>query len=90
MADERGKPVEKWRLTKEQMSFQKRFKRLKQIQEMLEARSLGLALQAQNEQGLWQQLEGEFKRLRPPTKSLQELPGMDFKGEEGPSYNLKY
>jgi len=90
MTDTRGKEVEKWRLTPEQMAFQKRFKMLKQIQELLEARSLSLGLQAQNEQGLWESLEGEFKKLRPPQKSLQELPGMDFKGEAGPAYNLKY
>ena len=91
MADERGKPVEKWKLTPEQMNFQKRFRMLKQIQELLQARSMGLAIQMENEQELWQNLEGEFKKLQPPKKSLHELDGMDFKDAEGkPNYNLRY
>jgi hypothetical protein len=78
MADERGKPVEKYRLTKEQMAFQKKFKKLKQMQQLLEARSLGLAMQMENERDLWNNLQGEFQRLQPPNKSIHELPGMDF------------
>lgn len=76
--DIRGEAVEKYRLTPEQMAFQKKFKKLKQIQQLLEARSLGLAAQLKNEQALWQDLEGEFQTLQPPQKSLHELPGMNF------------
>jgi len=90
MADERGTEVEGYKLTPEQMSFQKKFKMLKQIQELLKARSLGLALQMDNEQQLWENLEGEFQKLQPPKKSLHELPGMDFKEGGKPSYNLRY
>ncbi len=78
MKDKRGEAVEKYRLTPEQMTFQKKFKRLKEIQQLLEARSLGLAVQLKNEQALWEDLEGEFRTLAPPQKSLHELPGMNF------------
>ena len=88
--DVRGEEVEKWKLTKEQMSFQKRFALLKDIQALLEGRSLALALQARNEQELWESLEGEFMKLQPPQKALHELPGMDFEAGSRPSYNLRY
>ena len=89
--DPRGDKVEKYKLTKEQLSFQKQFKMLKQVQELLQARSIGLGMQIQDERELWESLEGEFRNLRPPQKALHELSGMNFKEEgEQPAWNLRY
>lgn len=103
--DVRGELVENYKLTPEQMKFQKRFKQLKQMQELMQQRSLGLALQMENERELWERLEGEFMRLRAPKQSVKELPGMNFPmerereeevgaevgAEEGtPPWHLKY
>ena len=83
MADQRGKPVEKWRLTPEQMRFSKNFRNVLQIKKLLDAKTLNVKAQVDNLRELWQgygkgmQLMWESK----PKESFHDLPGMDF-GEE--------
>jgi hypothetical protein len=92
--DIKGEEVERYKLTPEQLSFQKRFALLKNIQKLLEGRSLALALQTENERGLWERLNSEFSKLQPPARSINELPGMNFGQEQDqeqqPGWNLKY
>lgn len=93
MADQKTAPVEKFRLTKEQMQFQKRYKNLKQIQELLQMRTLGVQREAGDLTEMWQMLEGEFQMLTPPSEPVKELQGMQFNEpvQMAPErYQLKY
>lgn len=80
--DERTAPVEKFRLTKEQMVFQKRMGTLRQIQELLQARSLLAAGEMKDLRELWRRLEGEFQTLEVPAEPVRELEGMEFEEPE--------
>jgi len=83
MADQRGKPVENWRLTPEQMRFSKNFRSALRVRELLKSRTLANQAEAKNLQELWKgygqgmQLMWDSK----PNESFHDLPGMNFDEE---------
>lgn len=97
MADKRGADVEKWRLSDEQLDFQKKYKSLRMIEEMLKMETMRLQ-QEGNELGrMWQILSDKFERISIPRSPVKEMPGMDFgetseapEGMQNPPWSLQY
>jgi len=83
MPDKRTSNVEKFKLTPEQIGFQKSFKKAKMIENLLR----GAALQKMSEMNTIQELyknlqislDGMMKSA--PVEPIRELQGMDFEGE---------
>jgi hypothetical protein len=93
MPDPRGKPVEKYKLTDEQKSFQKRYKRLKQVQSIIEGATLANMAQAKNITQLWQELESGFQHLSllAPPEQTREFLGMNFQEQiQDPNLKINY
>jgi len=78
MADVRGKPVEGYKLSDGQKNFQKQFKRLREIGEMLEAATLTKQMEMEDLRQMWLRLGQEIKALPIPQQATRELEGMDF------------
>ena len=76
--DERGKKVEKWKLTPEQMTFSKQFKKVKAVGELLKNAVLKNMLEGQELRGFMKQLQMGLNYMKPPSDQVQELPGQDF------------
>lgn len=56
-------PVEKWRLTKEQLGFQKKFQRLRDIGTLLEIGTMKKQQELKDLQGLWEELNYGLQSL---------------------------
>lgn len=71
--------VEEYRLTPEQMDFQKRYKRLKMVQSLLENETLKTQEKVKTLRSMWGELTGEFDKLQMnlPTEPVKELEGME-------------
>lgn len=69
--------VEKYRLTPEQVSFQKRYKLLKQKQALLEGATMKEQEKIRTLRSLWGELTGEFDALQVPQAPTVEQEGMD-------------
>ena len=79
--DKVGEKVEKYKLTKEQLRFQKQFKQLQMIRQLLQADSLRIQFDANNNRQLWRALQEKAQQLPIPRHPTNELDGMNF-GEE--------
>lgn len=71
--------VEKWKLTKEQLGFQKKFRQLKEIGSLLELGTLQKQQELKDLQGLWEELNMETQKLgqQAPKHPTFELFGQD-------------
>lgn len=69
--------VEGFKLTPQQVGFQKRFKILKQKQQLLEGATLDTQERVRTLRSLWGELTGEFDKLQIPQEPTQELEGME-------------
>jgi len=69
--------VEKYRLTPEQVGFQKKYKVLKMKQQLLEGATLKTQEQVRTLRGLWGELTGEFDKLQIPQEPTAEFEGME-------------
>ncbi len=90
MADKREAPVEKYKLTKEQLDFQKRFKQLQKVRALLQLGTLDVMQRMETMQDLWKSLNLEAQMLQPPEKPINELPGMNFKDEDFERLRINY
>lgn len=75
----RQSEVERYRIAPEQISFQERYKRLKRIEQMLEAQTLATQQRTRTLKGAWQELNGEFQQLQlnAPQEPTEEYDGME-------------
>jgi len=80
--DKRGDAVESFKLTPEQMTFQKKFGNIKKIGEVLNLRMFQLKQETEELKGLYQVLDQEAQNLSPPEESTFELDGMNFPEEQ--------
>jgi len=85
---ERGKKVEKYKLTPEQLEFQRKIKALQDTQKLLELGTIKFQRDAQDLRDMWEMLNEEFENIKPPLKKVRELPEMDFGTEETPEEDL--
>jgi len=85
MADVRGEPVERFKLSKDQKAFQIRFGELKEVSDMLEQATLVKRMELEDLREMWMRLSQEFQALPIPQNITNELSGMNFKeGQESP------
>ena len=71
--------VEQFRLTPEQTDFQKRWKKLKTLQSILENETLKMQQRARTLKSMWGELTGEFDKLQ---LDLPQEPVKSFEGME--------
>lgn len=71
--------VEGYRLAPEQVEFQKKYKRLKLVQQLLENETLKTQEKVKGLRAMWGELTGEFDKLQMnlPTEPVKELEGME-------------
>jgi len=84
MGDTRGEVVPKHKLTKEQVAFSRKFKKMLEIKYFLDSKSLILKNELKDIQELYRGLGQGFSKLQPPQEGVRELDGMNF-GEQTPS-----
>jgi hypothetical protein len=84
--------VEEFRLTPQQVGFNKRFRILKQKQQLLEGATLQTQERVKTLKGLWGELNGEFDKLQMPAEALQEFEGMEDEVEPSADsrWNIEY
>jgi hypothetical protein len=80
--DVRGEKVENFRLTKEQMDFQRKTKSVNQIRLALQLKLGMIRKEADNLKVLYDALEQEAQGIQIPQEPIKELPGMNFGEEE--------
>ena len=81
--NQRGAKVERFRLSKEQLSFQKSFSRLKEVEQMLQQKQLMVQKEVESMQEMWQMLSEGYKALGiiAPKKPIVEFGDMNFREE---------
>lgn len=82
--DEKGEKVETWRMTKEQLAFQRAWKKHKAVEKVLRALTEAQQNKMTTLRELWEGLSMSYDNLtrNAPTEVLRELEGMDFRNEE--------
>ena len=90
--DTKGAPVENYRLTEEQVAFQKKFGTMQKIRKLLEAKTLQLKYEGDNLAEQWKIWETGLKSLDIPTEAVKDLPGMNFEEQmpQGTPWEVKY
>lgn len=83
MVDEKGKPVERYKLTKEQVGFQKRFAKVQEARQFIKSRFGKLSEEVQTLRFMLQFVEDEATQLESPEEPLHDLPGMEFPPKVG-------
>ena len=80
MADDMmsGDRVERFKLTKGQMEFQKEFGAIQKVKRMLQGRMLMIGQQVQNIRELFSVLNEREASIQAPTMPTHEAPGMAF------------
>jgi hypothetical protein len=81
--------VEGYRLTPEQIGFQKKYKILKLKQQLLEGATLQTQERTRTLQGMWGELTGEFDKLQIPQEPTQGFEGMEDGTQEASDKNWK-
>jgi len=71
--------VEEYRLTPEQVGFQKKYRRLKMVQQLLENETLKTQEKVKGLRAMWGELTGEFDKLQMdlPKEPVKALEGME-------------
>lgn len=82
MPDKKGERVPKYKLTKEQVDFQKNFETVQKVQRALQMKSLALRAAGEQLQMQYAALDRIAQQIQPPEKPMHELEGMDFKAED--------
>ena len=77
MAGPKKNKVEKFKLTDEQIAFTKQYKRLKQVQSILEGATFVQQERARSLRQMWMELNQQFQMLQPPGAATHELSGQD-------------
>ena len=91
--NEKGALVEGFKLTPEQLAFQKKFQVLQRVGMALNSKAFQLKLESDQLRQMYTVLDEEAKGLVPPTESTFELPDMNFEEEqvpEGADFRLRY
>jgi len=89
--DTKGAPVEKWKLTPEQKSFQQKFKTLTGLRNMLMSEQFRIQYEAENLQELFKMLDGQMKGLKIPENGTHDLSDQDFPNEGKPEdFSIRY
>lgn len=73
-----GNKVPKYKLTDDQVNFQKQYAQLRKVAKLLEQKTLMLQSQSKSVAEAWLNLRKQFKMLSPPQEPTKEIPGMDF------------
>jgi len=93
MADERGKPVEKYKITPEMRAILKNYKRLKRVEGMLKYETEVKKKELSSLSEAWGQLQQQAAAIEEgmPQEPLRELEGMDFPERNVPEdYSIRY
>lgn len=71
--------VEGYRLAPEQIDFQKKYRRLKLVQQLLENETLKTQEKVKGLRAMWGELTGEFDKLQMnlPTEPVKAIEGME-------------
>jgi len=80
----KGDKVEKYRLTDEQLKFQKRFRSLNEVRDLLQLRTLGIRSEVEDVEELWRILQEGYQWLKAsqPKESTKQFYDMDFVPKE--------
>ena len=76
--DERGMAIPKYKLSDDQIEFSKKFKKLKQLRELLGAESARLSAEMQRITGMLGMLDQSAQQLKVPTNVLKGMPQQNF------------
>ena len=76
--DERGMAIPKYKLSDDQIEFSKKFKKLKQLRELLGAESARLSVEMQRITGMLGMLDQSAQQLKVPTNVLKGMPQQNF------------
>ena len=73
-----GDKVEGYKLTDQQMAFQKEFGKIQKVKRFLQSRMMDISGQVQNIRQLFQALNEREASLPVPNSPTHEVPGMEF------------